>query len=189
MHPEVVQSEPGSCPICGMALEARLVSIEEPENPELLDMTRRFWVSLLFTTPVFVLAMAEMLPGDPLARLISASAMPWVQLVFTAPVVAWGGWPFFLRGYQSLVNRHLNMFTLIAIGTGAAFGYSLFATLVPEWLPHTLRHGGRIPLYYEAAAAAHCYRAAPHNQLKKRRVGGHPPHPPAHGLRPRYPSG
>jgi len=152
MHPEIIRTEPGTCPICGMALEPRTAVIEDEPNAELVDMTRRFWVSLSLTVPVFLLAMSEMLPGNPVARVVPASVRPWLELALTAPVVLWGGWPFFERGYQSIVNRHLNMFTLIAIGTGAAFGYSLFATLFPEWLPHSVRHGATVPLYYEAAA-------------------------------------
>ncbi len=152
MHPEVVSSEPGSCPICGMALEPRVASADEEPNAELVDMTRRFWASLVLTIPVFLITMSEMLPGHPLAGLLPADAMPWVQLVLTAPVVLWGGWPFFERGYRSLRTWNLNMFTLIAMGTGVAFGYSVFATLLPEWLPESVRPGGRVALYYEAAA-------------------------------------
>lgn len=152
MHPEIVRAEPGTCPICGMALEPRTVTVEDEPNVELLDMTRRFWISLGLTVPVFFIAMSEMLPWDPVARVVPASVAPWLQLVLTTPVVLWGGWPFFERGYRSIVNRHLNMFTLIAIGTGAAFGYSLFATLFPDWLPHSVRHGATVPLYFEAAA-------------------------------------
>jgi len=152
MHPEVVQNEPGACPICGMALEPRTVTVEEEPNEELRDMTRRFWVSFALALPVFLSAMSEMLPSDPVGALVPRSALAWFQLALTAPVVLWGGWPFFERGFRSIVNRHLNMFTLIAIGTGAAFGYSLVATLFPTWLPHSVRHGGQVPLYYEAAA-------------------------------------
>ncbi len=152
MHPEVVSSKPGDCPLCGMALEPRTVTLSEAANPELADMTRRFWVSFALSLPLFLLAMSEMLPGDPVAHLIAPRLQAWVQLALSAPVVLWGGWPFFQRGWASLVNRHLNMFTLIALGTGAAFGFSVLATVVPEWLPHSVRHGGRIPIYFEAAA-------------------------------------
>jgi P-type Cu+ transporter len=152
MHPEVVRSEPGSCPICGMSLEPRTVTNEHTSNPELVDMTRRFWVSLVLTLPVFVLSMLEMVPGVAVARIVPPAVMPWIQLAFSAPVVLWGGWPFFVRGVASLRNRHLNMFTLIALGSGAAFGYSVFATVFPSALPHTVRHGGAVPLYFEAAA-------------------------------------
>jgi P-type Cu+ transporter len=133
MHPQIVRPQPGACPICGMALEPRMPTDEV--NPELRDMTRRFWVSLALTVPTFVLGMANV---GPL----------WIQLALATPVVLWGGLPFFQRGR----NRHLNMFTLIAIGTGAAYGESVFATVLPDALPHSLRHGGRPPVYFEAAA-------------------------------------
>ena len=127
MHPEVRRVGPGTCPKCGMALEPVEVSAaEEGPNPELVDMTRRFWVSLALTVPLFALAMVEMLAPALVARL-SVTANLWTQLARTAPVVLWGGWPFFVRAWQSIVTRSLNMFTLIALGTGAAFGYSVFA--------------------------------------------------------------
>jgi Cu+-exporting ATPase len=152
MHPEIVQLGPGSCPICGMALEPRTVSAGDEENHELADMRRRFWVSALLTLPPFVLAMSEHLPGDPMAKLVSAQWSGWLQLVFATPVVLWGGWPFFQRGWASIVSRNLNMFTLIAIGTGAAFTFSVLALLLPNLLPHGMGHAGRAPLYFEAAA-------------------------------------
>lgn len=152
MHPKVVRDAPGSCPICGMALEPRTVTIEEMNNPELSDMSRRFWVSLVLTIPILLSAMAEMLPGDPIRNAVPTNVMPWLQLALATPVVLWGGWPFFQRGFASVVHRHLNMFTLIAIGTGAAFGYSVFATVFPAALPHSMRHGDSAPLYFEAAA-------------------------------------
>jgi Cu+-exporting ATPase len=152
MHPEIVRKEPGSCPICGMALEPRTVTLEDAPNPELVDMRRRFWVSLAFTLPVFVLGMSEMVPGQPFARLLPPDTLNWIQLVLSAPVVLWGGWPFFQRAWASVVNRSLNMFTLIALGTGAAFLFSVFATLLPGALPHGVRHEGRVPVYFEAAA-------------------------------------
>jgi Cu+-exporting ATPase len=152
MHPEVRQVGPGNCPRCGMALEPVEVSAaEEGPNPELVDMTRRFWVSLALTVPLFALAMVEMLAPVLLARL-SVTANLWTQLALAAPVVLWGGWPFFVRGWQSIVTRSLNMFTLIALGTAAAFGYSVFAVLMPDALPHGMRHGGAPPVYFEAAA-------------------------------------
>ena len=120
MHPEVVQDGPGSCPICGMALEPMEPTAED-ENPELAEMTRRFWVSLALTLPVFALAMGEMIPGNPLTSRVSGQALAWAQLVLATPVVLWGGWPFIERGWASIRTRHLNMFTLIAIGTGAAW--------------------------------------------------------------------
>ncbi|MGQ0504540.1 MAG: heavy metal translocating P-type ATPase [Myxococcaceae bacterium] len=153
MHPEVIRDEPGSCPICGMALEPRTVELGDAENPELADMRRRFWVSLAFTVPVFLLGMAEMVP--PLASRLDAlgRGLNWLQLALATPVVLWGGWPFFARGWTSVRNRHLNMFTLIALGTGVAFLFSVFVTLFPQLLPHSSRaHGGRAPVYFEAAA-------------------------------------
>ncbi|HYH96056.1 heavy metal translocating P-type ATPase [Hyalangium sp.] len=154
MHPEVVRERPGSCPLCGMALEPRTVLAEEKPDPELISMTRRFWASLALTVPVVFLGMSEMLPGQPVQRLLSPSVLAWVQLVLASPVVLWGGWPFFERGWASVRNRHLNMFTLIALGTGAAYLFSIFATLFPGALPHAFTgHGGSIPVYFEAAAA------------------------------------
>jgi Cu+-exporting ATPase len=152
MDPEVRQVGPGSCPKCGMALEPLEVTADEGPSRELVDMTRRFWVSLALTVPVLALAMGEMLAPGLVAALGSAAWL-WTQLVLATPVVLWGGWPFFARGWQSLVTRNLNMFTLIALGTGAAFAYSVFAVLFPEALPHAMRHGGVPPVYFEAAAA------------------------------------
>ena len=152
MHPEVRQIGPGSCPKCGMALEPlEPLAAEEEPSAELVDMTRRFWVSVALTVPIVALTMGEMVVPDMIARL-SATARLWIQFVLAAPVVLWGGWPFFVRGWQSVVTRSLNMFTLIALGTGAAFGYSVFAVLFPEALPHGMRHGGVPPVYFEAAA-------------------------------------
>jgi Cu+-exporting ATPase len=152
MHPEIVRSQPGSCPICGMALEPRTATTDET-NPELVHMTRRFWVSLVVTAPLLVLTMSELIPGDPLRRLLAPRLMGWIQLVLAAPVVLWGGLPFFERGWESIKNRHLNMFTLIAVGVGAAFGFSLVALLAPGVLPESFRaHGGAVPVYFEAAA-------------------------------------
>jgi P-type Cu+ transporter len=152
MHPEVRQVGPGDCPRCGMALEpVEPLAAEEGPNPELVDMTRRFWVSLALTAPLFARAMVEMLAPVLMTRL-SVTANLWTQLGLAAPVVLWGGWPFFVRGWQSIITRSPNMFTLIALGTGAAFGYSVFAVLVPDALPHGMRHGGAPPVYFEAAA-------------------------------------
>ncbi|MGC3996405.1 MAG: heavy metal translocating P-type ATPase [Anaeromyxobacter sp.] len=152
MHPEIVRDAPGSCPICGMALEPRTVTLADTPNPELRDMTRRLWISAVLTAPVLLAGMAEMLPQDPLHGL-RGGALPWFELALAAPVVLWGGWPFFQRGWASIVNRHLNMFTLIALGTGVAFAFSAFATLLPGALPPAIRgHDGAVPLYYEAAA-------------------------------------
>ncbi len=151
MHPEVRQVGPGSCPKCGMALEPLEVTFDEGPNHELVDMTRRFWGSLVLTVPVLALAMGEML-APALVSALGPTAWLWSQVVLSTPVVLWGGWPFFVRGWQSLVTRNLNMFTLIALGTGAAFAYSVFAVLFPDALPHAMRHGGVPPVYFEAAA-------------------------------------
>jgi len=151
MHPEVRRVGPGSCPKCGMALEPLEVTADEGPSHELADMTRRFWVSLALTVPVLTLAMGEML-APALVAALGPTAWLWSQLVLSTPVVLWGGWPFFVRGGQSLVTRNLNMFTLIALGTGAAFAYSVFAVLFPDVLPHAMRHGGVPPVYFEAAA-------------------------------------
>ena len=132
MHPQVVRSEAGSCPICGMALEPRTITVEE-DNPELRSMTRRFWASVALTSPILALMVSEMLPGKPLQTWLGGTALVWVQFFLATPVVLWGGLPFFVRGWQSVVNRHLNMFTLIALGTGAAYLYSVAATLFPAF--------------------------------------------------------
>ncbi len=153
MHPEVVQSQPGDCPICGMALEPRTVVVDEAANPELIDMTRRFWTSLVLSLPAFVLAMGEMIPGQPLGRLLNVHTATWIQLVLATPVVVWAGWPFFVRGWNSLLRLSPNMFTLIAAGVGAAYGYSLVATLAPRIFPVSLRGPqGEVAVYFEAAA-------------------------------------
>ncbi len=153
MHPEIVRDEPGSCPICGMALEPRTISLEEEVNPELVDMTRRFWISLVLAAPLVILAMAEMIPGQPVQRVLGANLIPWIQLVLATPVVLWGGWPFFQRGWASIVNRSLNMFTLIALGTGTAYVYSSVATLLPGIFPDSFRGPeGEVAVYFEAAA-------------------------------------
>jgi Cu+-exporting ATPase len=154
MHPEIVRDAPGSCPICGMALEPRTASLEEQqENPELDDMTRRFRVSLLFTAPILALMISEMLPNQPLQHLVAPRVLTWLQMALATPVVLWGGWPFFERGWASVVNRHLNMFTLIALGVGAAYAFSTVATLAPGLFPHSFRgHGGEVGVYFEPAA-------------------------------------
>ncbi|MEX2224770.1 MAG: copper-translocating P-type ATPase [Candidatus Rokuibacteriota bacterium] len=151
MHPDVRRVGPGSCPVCGMALEPLEATADEGPSHELVDMTRRFWVSLALSVPVFALAMGEMIAPSLVAALGPTTRL-WIQLVLSAPVVLWGGWPFFVRGWQSLLTRNLNMFTLIALGTGAAFGYSVFAMLVPGALPHAMLHGGVPAVYFEAAA-------------------------------------
>ncbi len=153
MHPEIVRTAPGTCPICGMALEPRTASAEEEENPELKDMRRRFWTSLALTTPLLIAAMGEMIPGWPLKRILSAQLLSWIELAIATPVVLWGGWPFFVRGWQSIVNRSLNMFTLIALGTGVAYAYSVVATVFPQIFPPSFRQeGGAVAVYFEAAA-------------------------------------
>ena len=153
MHPEVRQMGPGSCPKCGMALEPSVATLDAEENPELKDMSWRFWASLFLTVPVFLLAMSEMIPGQPIQHAAPARLLAWVQLALATPVVLWGGWPFFQRGWASIVNRSLNMFTLIAIGTSTAFVYSVIAVLLPDIFPPAFReHGGGIALYFEAAA-------------------------------------
>jgi Cu+-exporting ATPase len=157
MHPEVVRAEPGSCPICGMALEPRTVTAEE-DNPELSDMTRRFWISLALSAPLLVVAMGSMIAphlfmasstGSPLERIL-----PWLEFLLATPVVLWCGWPFFQRGWTSIRNRSTNMFTLIAMGTGVAYLYSVVATLFPQIFPASFRSMGNRPdVYFEAAAA------------------------------------
>jgi Cu+-exporting ATPase len=165
MHPEVVRSEPGSCPICGMALEPRTITAEE-DNPELRDMTRRFWVSLALTAPLLAIAMGSMLwphafmggifveRGDRAVVTPWSSILPWLELVLATPAVLWCGWPFFQRGWASVVNRSTNMFTLIAMGTGVAYLFSTVATLFPQIFPASFRSMGEHPdVYFEAAAA------------------------------------
>ena len=151
MHPDIRQIGPGSCPKCGMALEPLEPLGEDEPNDELADMNRRFWVGVALTVPLLALEMGSMAMPEVLGRL-SVTARLWTQLVLAAPVVLWGGWPFFVRGWQSVFTRSLNMFTLIALGTGAAFGYSVFAVLFPDALPHGMRHGGAPAVYFEAAA-------------------------------------
>ena len=154
MHPEVIRSGPGSCLICGMALEPRTVSASEEENSELSGMTRRFWISVALTIPVLVLGMSDLIPGQPLQRFLSMRAIGRIELLLATPVVLWGGFPFFQRGWASIVNRSLNMFTLIALGTGTAYIYSVIAVLFPGIFPtsfQTMR--GVVPIYFEAAAA------------------------------------
>ncbi|MBA5867840.1 MAG: heavy metal translocating P-type ATPase [Nitrospira sp. CR1.3] len=153
MDPEVLEKKPGACPICGMALEPKIVSLKEGPNPELIDMTRRFWVSVGPAALVMVLAMAHMIPGHPLEFLGDGGTLNWVQWLLATPVVLWGGWPFFERGWTSIVSRAPNMFTLIALGTGAAYVYSTVATMAPAILPASFRlHDGSVAVYFEAAA-------------------------------------
>ncbi|HEY5594702.1 MAG TPA: heavy metal translocating P-type ATPase [Nitrospiria bacterium] len=152
MHPEVVQDHPGACPICGMALEPRTVTLEEV-NPELIDMSRRFWIGLGLTLPLLLMAMSDLIPGDPLMKIVSPRLLGWAQFALATPVVLWAGWPFFERGWRSIVTRSLNMFTLIAIGTGAAYVYSVVAIIFPDIFPQSFRHSnGHVGVYFEAAA-------------------------------------
>src|SRR5258708_6671493 len=153
MHSQIVRKEPGSCPICGMALECLTPEAEDAANPELRAMTRRFWVGLALSVPLLAMAMADHFVEPMLDALIAPRAAVWVQLVLGTPAVLWCGWPFFVRGWASLVNRRLNMFTLIALGTGVAYGYSLVAALFPGIFPASFRmEDGGVALYFEAAA-------------------------------------
>ncbi len=152
MHPEVEQIGPGICPKCGMALEPRSFAVEEVTNPELAEMTLRFWACAALSLPLMLLVMAEHLPGMPLMNWLSHRAFTWIQFALATPVVLWGGWPFFTRGWASLVNRSLNMFSLIALGTGTAYVYSAMAALFPELFPASFRSGSEVAVYFEAAA-------------------------------------
>ncbi len=154
MHPEIVRAEPGFCPICGMALEKRTISAADEPNPELVDMTRRFWIGTALSAPLLILAMGEMIPSSPLAHALPGSTRNWIQFALATPVVLWCGWPLLERGWQSVRNRSLNMFTLIALGVGAAYGFSVVVTLFPGLIPASFQgHGGAAPVYFEAAAA------------------------------------
>ena len=153
MHPEIVQPRPGACPICGMALELRVVEAAPPADPELDAMRLRLRATAALTAPLFALAMADMLPGAPVHHALGPRLATWMQLVLATPVVLWGGAPFFARAWQSLVHRSPNMFTLIALGTGAAYAHSVAATIAPQIFPAAFReHGGAVPQYFEAAA-------------------------------------
>ena len=154
MHPEVVRNEPGNCPICGMALEPKTASVGEEPNPELADMKRRFWVSLALTIPVLIAAMGAMIPGQPLQHMASQRTWTWVEFLLGSPVVLWGGWPFFVRGWRSIVNRSLNTFTLIGLGVSVSYVYSVVAALAPGVFPAAFRDAaGNVAVYFEAAAA------------------------------------
>jgi P-type Cu+ transporter len=151
MHHQIRQVGPGNCPICGMTLEPEVASLDAPPNPELADMTRRFWVGLVLALPAVVLEMGGHLVGGH--GWVDQTLSNWIQLVFATPVVVWAGWPFFVRGWQSLLTRNLNMFTLIAMGTGVAYVYSLIGTIAPDIFPANFRgHGGAVAVYFEAAA-------------------------------------
>src|SRR6202521_2886766 len=152
-HPEVVSPRPGSCPICGMALEPRAVSAEEAPNDELISMTRRFRFSVAATVPLLFVAMAGSLLPASASGVFSLRGREWLELILATPVVLWAGAPFFERGWTSLVTRQWNMFTLIAIGTGTAYAYSVLATVAPGIFPAAFRGaGGEVPVYFEAAA-------------------------------------
>ena len=153
MHPEIVRDAPGSCPICGMALEPRTVTLEEPPNPELVDMTRRFRTSAALALPLLVVAMGDYIPGRPLERVLPAQGMGWIELALASPVCLWGAWPFFVRGWRSIVTLNFNMFTLIALGVAVAYGYSVVAVLLPGLFPPGFRDEmGEVGVYFEVAA-------------------------------------
>ncbi len=153
MHPEIVRDVAGTCPICGMALEPRTVATEQEENVELISMTRRFWVGVALTVPLLVIAMGEYVPGFVLNRALTGQNRSWVEFVLATPVVLWGGWPFFVRGWQSILNRSLNMFTLIGLGVAVAYIYSLIGTFATQIFPTSFRgEGGAVAIYFEAAA-------------------------------------
>jgi Cu+-exporting ATPase len=153
MHPQVITSHPGSCPICGMALEPRMPAAEEGPHPELVDMRRRLLVGVVLSVPILLLAMADLLPGKPL-QILDETVLNWAQLVLATPVVLWCGWPFFARAWASLLNRSPNMFTLIALGIGAAYGDSLVATVAPQLYPESFRMaGGGVATYFDTACA------------------------------------
>jgi Cu+-exporting ATPase len=154
MHPEVQQGHPGDCPKCGMTLVLKTptTGTDQAEDAELRDMTKRFWIGAALALPVFVLAMAHLIPALARQSWADSHTSRWIQFALTTPVVWWAGWPFFRRGWRSLVTRQLNMFTLIAIGVGAAFVSSAMAMLAPDLFPHTMRHAGKVPMYFEAAA-------------------------------------
>lgn len=153
MHPQILRYGPGNCPICGMALEPRTANLSEQDNSELALMTRRFWVCAVLSLPLFLIAMSDLIPGNPRGQIVSIRALGWIQFALATPVVIWGGWPFFVRAWQSIVNRSLNMFTLIGLGVGVAYVFSVIAKLFPEMFPPTFRDmSGAVPVYFEAAA-------------------------------------
>jgi Cu+-exporting ATPase len=155
MHPEVVSDKPGDCPICGMALEARTITAAEEKNPELVDMTRRFWISATLTAPLLIIAMADLVPGlSRLMQVASPRTWQWIEWILATPVVLWAGWPFFVRGWRSLVTRNLNMFTLIGLGVSVAYGFSVVGLVFPGIFPASFRgESGEVAVYFEAAAA------------------------------------
>jgi len=150
MHPQIEQDHPGNCPICGMTLEPKGGVALAEESTELRDMTRRFWVGAILSAPVLVLAMGHVVPSAP--HWVEGDVSRWIQFVLSTPVVLWAGWPFFKRGWQSIMNRSLNMFTLIAIGIGTAYFYSVVVMLFPQLFPPSVATHGKIGIYFEAAA-------------------------------------
>ncbi|MBQ0770827.1 MAG: YHS domain-containing protein, partial [Sphingomonadales bacterium] len=153
MHPEIRQQGPGSCPICGMALEPETFALDSGPDPEYIDMRRRFWISAAFSLPLFLYAMGDMIPGQPFQSWFDPAIATWIQLLLASPVVLWGAWPFFVRAVQSLRTMNLNMFTLIGLGVVVAYGFSLVATFFPGLFPSAFRgHDGTVAVYYEAAA-------------------------------------
>lgn len=150
MHPQIIQDHPGNCPICGMTLEPKMIETGDHEDSEYKNMLLRFWIGMAFSIPVLLLAMSGMFPA--LDRYISPNLSGWVQFLLSTPVILWAGWPFFQRGWQSIINRHLNMFTLISLGVGVAYMYSLIAFFFPHLFPKTFLHQGKVPLYFETAA-------------------------------------
>ena len=188
MHPEIVRSEPGACPICGMALEPRTITLADDDNPELRDMTRRFRVSTALTVPLVAFAMLRHVPALQHALHGLMLWAPWLELAVATPVVLWGGWPFFVRGWKSVVSRHLNMFTLIALGVSVAYVYSVAATVAPSLFPPSFRDAsGHVGVYYEAAAAiVTLVLLGQVMELRARSRTGGPPAPPgwrAHAAR------
>ncbi|MCB1215337.1 MAG: copper-translocating P-type ATPase, partial [Deltaproteobacteria bacterium] len=151
MHPEVLQEKSGFCPKCGMALEAKETLVEEDQS-EYQDMKRRFWMSVVFTLPLFIISMGDLLPGKPISKIFSHAWLPWIELVLASPVVWWAAWPFFVRAWYSVINRSLNMFSLISLGVGVSYFYSLTATLFPHLIPDSFRSMGKLAVYYEASA-------------------------------------
>ncbi|MCR9077427.1 MAG: HAD-IC family P-type ATPase, partial [bacterium] len=152
MHPEVVRDAPGDCPKCGMALEPRSVTLDEEENPELRDMSRRFWFAAALSIPLVAIVMLDMLPGRPISGLLPGRTRAFVELALATPVCLWSAWPFYVRAVRSVKNLSLNMFTLIGLGVSVAYVYSVVATLLPEVFPPSFRgHGGEVAVYFEAA--------------------------------------
>ncbi len=151
MHPEIMRDEEGSCPICGMALEPTTVDVEEGPSAELVDMRRRFWLAAIFTLPLVVIAMGDLLPGEPISQLLSARVRIYLEFALATPVCLWSAWPFYVRAVASVKNRSLNMFTLIGLGVSVSYVYSLIATFFPDVFPDSFREGGKVAVYFEAA--------------------------------------